>query len=105
MELLLAGQTAIGFIAGLFIGLSRSAVVSAVVPAVLAFSSDSALSLSVAETTTAADQHLVGLQLVLIAVGIVVGLGTGMLVARAVGDLPLRPPAAGGGHWLLRRLW
>jgi hypothetical protein len=35
MWLLLVEQGAIGFLAGLFIGLSRSAVVSAVVPAVL----------------------------------------------------------------------
>ena len=106
MSLLLIGQGAVGFLAGFFIGLSRSAVVSAVVPAVLALSSGSALSLSVADGTSSDDQNFIGLQLVVLVGGILLGLLLGLVAASFLGKLPIKPPdPTAREHWLLRQLW
>ena len=91
MFLLLVGQGVLAFIAGLLTGLSKSPAVSAVVPAILAFSSGSVLSLSVAESTSADDQHFIGVQLILLAVSILVGVIVGRIIANHGGGLPVKP--------------
>jgi hypothetical protein len=91
MSLLLIGQAAVGLVAGLLTGLSQSPVVSAVVPAILAFSSGSVLSVSVAESTGADDQDLIGEQLIILAASIFLGLILGRIIAKLGGGLPLKP--------------
>jgi hypothetical protein len=92
MFLLLVGQFAIGLVAGLFTGLSQTPVVGAIVPAILAFGSGSVIGLSVAEGTSADDQHFIGLQLIILALSIIAGLVAGRFLVRNKIVLPIGPP-------------
>ena len=91
MIMLYIGHLLLGSVAGVLTGMSQTAVVGVVLPALLAFGGGSVLSLSVAEGASPEDLGLLGTQMVCFAVGTVLGLIIGMALAKGGRKLPFGP--------------
>jgi len=90
--ILLFGQLAVGFLAGLLTGLSQTPVVGAVLPAILTLAGGSVLALSVAEGASDASRDVLGEQMIAVALGATIGVFVGLRLVSNDIKLPIMKP-------------
>lgn len=86
---LLAGHAVFGLSIGLMVGMTKSSVVSGVLPLLFAFAGGSIVALSIGEHRTAAQLEILGQQLVGFGFGTIVGLLLGVALHKWDVQLPL----------------
>jgi hypothetical protein len=86
---LFAGHVIFGLTIGLMVGMTKSSIVSAVLPLLFTFAGGSIVSLSIRDNPTAEQLDTLGKQLVGFGIGTSVGLLVGIVLSKLEIQLPL----------------